>query len=50
MCYGLKTGPVFEWLKTRWLILPFENRTKIVTGKLPFEYRTGQFSDGDCTP
>jgi hypothetical protein len=30
---GLKTGPVFEWLKTRWLILPFENRTQIVSGK-----------------
>jgi hypothetical protein len=24
MYCGLKTGPVFEWLKTRWGILPFE--------------------------
>jgi hypothetical protein len=33
MSCGLKTGPVLEWLKTRWPILPFENRTKIVSGK-----------------
>jgi hypothetical protein len=27
--YGLKTGLVFKWLKTRWLILPFKNWTKL---------------------
>jgi hypothetical protein len=48
MYYGLKTDPVLEWLKTRWLILPFENRAKIVSRKWPLEYRTVQFSDGDC--
>jgi hypothetical protein len=41
---ALKTGPFFEWLKTRWLILPFENWTQIVAGKLPFEYPTVRFS------
>jgi hypothetical protein len=41
-------GPVFEWLKTRWPILPFENQTQIVSGKSSFEYRTVWFSDGDC--
>jgi hypothetical protein len=30
MYCGLKTGSVFE---TRWLILPFENQTQIVSGK-----------------
>jgi hypothetical protein len=30
---SLKTGPVFEWSKTRWLILPLENQTEIVSGK-----------------
>jgi hypothetical protein len=25
------TGQVFEWLKTRWPILPFENRTQTVS-------------------
>jgi hypothetical protein len=49
MYCGLKTGPVFEWLKTRWPILPFENQTQIVSRKWPFEYRTIQFLDGDCT-
>jgi hypothetical protein len=29
---GLKTSPVFEWLTTRWPILPFENQTIIVSG------------------
>jgi hypothetical protein len=48
MYYGLKTGPVFEWLKTRWPILPFEKRAQIVSRKLPFEYLTVMFSDGDC--
>jgi hypothetical protein len=43
----LKTSPVFEWLKTRWPILPFENRTQTVSGKSPFEYRTVRFLDGD---
>jgi hypothetical protein len=33
MYCGLKTGPVFEWLKTRWLILPVEKWTQIVSGK-----------------
>jgi hypothetical protein len=35
MYCGLKTGTVFEWLKTRWPILPFEHGTV-------------QFSDGGC--
>jgi hypothetical protein len=25
----LKTGPVFEWFKTRWLILPFKTGQKL---------------------
>jgi hypothetical protein len=29
MYCGLKTGPVFKWLKTRWPILPFENWKKL---------------------
>jgi hypothetical protein len=29
---GLKIGPVKNWLKTRWLILQFENQTQIVSG------------------
>jgi hypothetical protein len=33
MYCGLKTGPVYEWLKPRWPILPFENWTHIVSGK-----------------
>jgi hypothetical protein len=33
MYCGLKTGPVFVWLKTRWPILPFVNRTQTVSGK-----------------
>jgi hypothetical protein len=27
MYCGLQTNLVFKWLKTRWTILPFENRT-----------------------
>jgi hypothetical protein len=46
---GLKTSLVFEWLKTRWRILPFENWTQIVSGKWPLEYWTVRFSNGDCT-
>jgi hypothetical protein len=46
---GLKTSPVFEWFKKRWPILPFENRTQIVSRKWPFEYQTVRFSDGHCT-
>ena len=49
MYCGLKTGPVFKWLKTRWRILTFENRTQIVSGKWPFEYQTVRFSDGYCS-
>jgi hypothetical protein len=45
MYCGLKTGLVFEWLKTRWQILPSENRTHIVSRKSPFEYRIVRFSD-----
>jgi hypothetical protein len=33
MYCGLKTGWVFEWLKTRWPILSVENRTQIVSEK-----------------
>jgi hypothetical protein len=33
MYCGLKTSPVFEWLKTRWPILPFSIQTQIVSGK-----------------
>jgi hypothetical protein len=28
-----ETDPVFEWLKTRWPISPFENPTQIVSRK-----------------
>jgi hypothetical protein len=29
----LKNDPVFKWLKARWLIFPFENRTQIESVK-----------------
>jgi hypothetical protein len=37
---GLKTGPVFKWLKTRWLILPSENRIPGSSQNGPFKYQT----------
>jgi hypothetical protein len=33
MYCGLKTGPVFKWLKARWPISPFKNWTQIMSGK-----------------
>jgi hypothetical protein len=45
---GNKEVLAIYMVKTRWLILPFENRTQIVSAEWPFEYQTVRYSDGYC--